>query len=65
MIKSISIIQINKTTQNKNNILSYSMYNDFKFCSTVKKNNIYGCQYHPEKSAKDGLKIIGNFVNLA
>ncbi len=51
--------------QNKNNILSYSMYNDFKFCSTVKKNNIYGCQYHPEKSAKDGLKIIGNFVNLA
>ena len=42
--------------QNKNNILSYSMYNDFKFCSTVKKNNIYGCQYHPEKVQKMDLK---------
>jgi imidazole glycerol-phosphate synthase subunit HisH len=50
--------------QNNNNILSYSMYNNFKFCSTVKRNNVYGCQYHPEKSATDGLKIISNFINL-
>jgi len=41
------------------------MYNDFKYCSTVKKNNIYGCQYHPEKSAHCGLEIIKNFINLS
>ena len=51
--------------KNKDNILSYSMYNDFKYCSTVKKNNIYGCQYHPEKSAHCGLEIIKNFIKLS
>lgn len=50
--------------KNKDNILSYSMYNKFKYCSTVKKNNIYGCQYHPEKSAHCGLEIIKNFIKL-
>ncbi len=46
-------------------ILSYSMYNDFKYCSTVNKNNIFGCQYHPEKSGEEGLKIIKSFIDLA
>ena len=46
------------------NILSFSMYNDFKYCSTVQKDNIYGCQYHPEKSGEDGLKILKNFIEL-
>lgn len=49
---------------NIENILSYSMYNDFKYCSTVQKGNIFGCQYHPEKSGEDGLKIIKNFIEL-
>ncbi len=46
------------------NILSESVYEDTKFCSTVKKNNIYGCQYHPEKSGKTGLEIIRNFIKI-
>ncbi|MDC1085723.1 imidazole glycerol phosphate synthase subunit HisH [Candidatus Pelagibacter ubique] len=32
-------------------------------CS-VEKENIYGTQFHPEKSDKLGLKIIENFLNL-
>ena len=34
------------------------------FPSIVAKNNIYGVQFHPEKSSKNGLKILENFVNL-
>ena len=32
-------------------------------CS-VEKENIFGTQFHPEKSDKTGLKIIHNFINL-
>ena len=32
-------------------------------CS-IEKENIFGTQFHPEKSDKTGLKIIDNFINL-
>ena len=48
----------------ENQILSTTIYSDYEFCSSIKKDNIYGCQFHPEKSAKEGLKIIKNFVNI-
>ncbi len=51
--------------KDENNILSMTEYSNHKFCSTVKKENIYGCQYHPEKSGPLGLKIISNFINLS
>jgi len=34
------------------------------FTSSIQKNNIYGFQFHPEKSQSAGLKIISNFINL-
>jgi imidazole glycerol-phosphate synthase subunit HisH len=34
-----------------------------KFPSIVNKGNIYGVQFHPEKSQKYGQKIILNFIN--
>lgn len=52
------------TTEDRSNILSITEYSSYKFCSSVKNNNIYGCQFHPEKSGEKGLKIINNFVNL-
>ncbi|MCB4762392.1 MAG: imidazole glycerol phosphate synthase subunit HisH, partial [Sulfurovum sp.] len=39
-------------------------YYGYEFVSAVNKENIYGIQPHPEKSHKNGLKIIENFANL-
>ena len=32
--------------------------------SSIEKENIFGTQFHPEKSDKLGLQIINNFINL-
>lgn len=34
------------------------------FCSAVWKNNFYGVQFHPEKSAEIGQRVLFNFINL-
>ena len=35
----------------------------YDFPSVVKKENIYGIQFHPEKSHKFGMKLLENFAN--
>lgn len=32
--------------------------------AAVAKGNVYGCQFHPEKSGEVGLKILKAFCNL-
>ncbi|MFH1325864.1 MAG: imidazole glycerol phosphate synthase subunit HisH [Candidatus Falkowbacteria bacterium] len=49
---------------NKENIFSLTKYGEYEFCSTIRKGNIYGCQFHPEKSGPVGLEIIKNFIKI-
>lgn len=46
-------------------ILSETEYGGKRFCSVVAKDNIYGCQFHPEKSSEMGLSILNNFIHRA
>ena len=47
----------------KNVISATTDYSSNIVCS-IEKENIFGTQFHPEKSDKIGLKIIDNFINL-
>lgn len=38
-------------------------YNGIQISAVIENNNIMGCQFHPEKSGANGLKIIKRFVN--
>ncbi len=49
--------------KNKNNIMAYSKYG-IDFPSIVFKENIYGVQFHPEKSSTQGLRLIKSFIEL-
>ena len=49
--------------EDKNVISATTDYSSNIVCS-VEKDNIFGTQFHPEKSDKTGLKIIDNFINL-
>jgi glutamine amidotransferase len=49
--------------EDKNVITATTDYSSNIVCS-VEKENIFGTQFHPEKSDKLGLKIINNFINL-
>ena len=45
---------------NENYIISKTKYH-LDFVSSINYENIYGVQFHPEKSQLNGLKIIKNF----
>ena len=49
--------------EDKKVITATTDYSSNIVCS-VEKENIFGTQFHPEKSDKTGLKIIENFINL-
>ena len=46
----------------RDNILAETKYG-INFASIVGKENIYGVQFHPEKSSSQGLNFIKNFLN--
>tara|TARA_B100000674_G_scaffold488890_1_gene501887 strand:+ start:19 stop:639 length:621 start_codon:yes stop_codon:yes gene_type:complete len=48
--------------KNNENILAETQYG-MNFTSIVGKENIYGVQFHPEKSSSQGLSLIKNFVS--
>lgn len=50
-------------TNDKSIVLSETEY-DYKFISAVEQDNIFGVQYHPEKSHDEGERILTNFIQL-
>ena len=50
-------------TEDDKHILSMSKYGN-PFTSAIHKENIFGTQFHPEKSHKNGIKILENFVKI-
>ena len=48
----------------KSQICSYTPYGKINFCSSIRKENIFGTQFHPEKSSLKGLEILKNIRKL-
>jgi len=44
-------------------ILAEVIYEGVQIPAVIKKNNITGCQFHPEKSGVTGLKILKKFLD--
>lgn len=42
----------------------FTTYNHQKFSSVIKKENVIGCQFHPEKSGKTGILFLKDLINL-
>lgn len=48
--------------QNENNVLAQVEYGE-KLTAIVAKENIFGVQFHPEKSGEAGLRLLKNFLD--
>ena len=45
--------------------ISYTEYGPYNFVSSIsKQNRIFGVQFHPEKSKRDGVRLLQNFLEL-
>lgn len=45
-------------------ILTDTIYGNITYVSSIFKDNIFACQFHPEKSAQEGLRIYSNWASL-
>ncbi len=44
--------------------LADTFYDGVRICAAVARDSIYGCQFHPERSAAHGLTILSGFLEL-
>ena len=49
---------------NEEHVFTLTRYGDHEFCSSIVLDNIFACQFHPEKSGQRGLKILEYFFSL-
>ena len=49
--------------ENKDIIIT-TTFHQIEFVSMINFNNIYGMQFHPEKSGNNGKKLLNNFLSL-
>ncbi len=45
-------------------VLAQTQYGGIKFCSALRKGNIFGCQFHPELSSEAGLRVYREFLDM-
>ena len=51
-------------TENKENILAQCEDEGLVISAAIKRDNVTGVQFHPEKSGEAGLRILNKFINL-
>jgi glutamine amidotransferase len=49
---------------NEQIVLTKTTYGDLTYVSSILQENIFACQFHPEKSAEEGLKIYRTWAEL-
>ena len=49
--------------KNPMHIKTEIIINSYKIVSSISKDNIHGCQFHPEKSSEGGIEFFKNFLN--
>lgn len=49
---------------NYTDIAALTKYNNHSFVSAIHKENLYGVQFHPEKSREAGIRLLSNFIKL-
>ena len=49
--------------KNIENIYTVTRYGQHEFCSSIKLDNVFGCQFHPEKSGPGGLNFLKNYFS--
>ena len=50
-------------TESKDDVLAETTYGK-KFCSAIERHNVYGVQFHPEKSHRFGMQLLKNFCEI-
>lgn len=50
--------------KNKKYIIGISQFGNSEIVVALRKNNIFGTQFHPEKSGKNGLNILKKFLDI-
>ena len=51
-------------TKNPNSTIAICDYSGISIPAVVSINNVFGCQFHPEKSGENGLSILKNFCEI-
>ena len=49
---------------NYTDIIALTRYKKHSFVSVIHRENLYGVQFHPEKSREAGIRLLSNFIKL-